>query len=398
MDMGRFLIETHLRTGRPIKELARSHDVSASWLFKLLRRYRLEGPEGLAPRSRRPHRSPSRIADLFEDEIVALHKALAEDGLDAGAATIQHHLVERSGAPPSISTIFRVLKARGFVALSPQKRPKSSFKRFVADLPNECWQADMTHVEFGGGGALRGAQHDRRPLEAVRGLESHAVVKANDVVRVLHKAAESWGYPASFLSDNGLIFSTQRHHQVAGATEQALFAFGIEAKHARPYHPRRAGRSSGSTRRSRSSWPNKTSRAPSSSSASWTASSPTTTRCARTGASGARHQQRSMAHGRRLCPLPRSSRWAIDGCAWTESIKPGGSPFAAGVGSITSGSATPTPAGASPCSSTVSTSRSWASTAHPCAASSSIRPRTTSASPERRPRSRLCPRRRSPMS
>ena len=44
MDMGRFLIETHLRTGRPIKELAGAHDVSAGWLFKLLRRYRLEGP------------------------------------------------------------------------------------------------------------------------------------------------------------------------------------------------------------------------------------------------------------------------------------------------------------------------------------------------------------------
>ena len=47
MDMGRFLIETHLRTGRPIKELAAAHDVSARWLFKLLKRYRLEGPAGL---------------------------------------------------------------------------------------------------------------------------------------------------------------------------------------------------------------------------------------------------------------------------------------------------------------------------------------------------------------
>jgi len=74
MDMGRFLIETHLRTGRPIKELAASHDVSASWLFKLLRRYRLEGPEGLDPRSRRPKTSPTRIADHYEDEVVALHK------------------------------------------------------------------------------------------------------------------------------------------------------------------------------------------------------------------------------------------------------------------------------------------------------------------------------------
>jgi transposase InsO family protein len=242
MDMGRFLIETHLRTGRPIKELAAAHDVSAGWLFKLLRRYRLEGPAGLEARSRRPHRSPTRIADLFEDEIVAVHKALADDGLDAGAATIHYHLAQRYRTPPSVSTIFRVLKARGFVALSPKKRPKSSFKRFVADLPNECWQADMTHVEFGGGQVyevLNMIDDHSRLCVASRAMK---VVKANDVVRVLHKAAESWGYPASFLSDNGLIFSTQRHHQVAGATEQALFALGIEAKHSRPYHPQTCGK------------------------------------------------------------------------------------------------------------------------------------------------------------
>ena len=235
--MGRFLIETHLRTGRPIKELAAAHEVSARWLFKLVRRYRLEGPAGLEPRSRRPHRSPTRIADVYEDEIVALHKQLADDGLDAGAATIHFHLAQRYSAPPPVSTIFRVLKARGFVTLSPKKRPKSSFTRFVADLPNECWQADMTHVEFGGGHlyeVLNMIDDHSRLCVASRAMK---VVKANDVVRVLHKAAESWGYPASFLSDNGLIFSTQRHHQVAGATEQALFALGIEAKHSRPYHP-----------------------------------------------------------------------------------------------------------------------------------------------------------------
>jgi transposase len=153
MDIGRFLIETHLRTGRPIKELAAAHDVSASWLFKLLRRYRLEGTDGLEARSRRPRRSPTRIVDRFEDEIVAIHKELAGDGLDAGAATVHYHLAERHQQAPSISTVFRVLKARGFVTLQPQKRPKSSFTRFVADLPNECWQADMTHVELDTGEA-----------------------------------------------------------------------------------------------------------------------------------------------------------------------------------------------------------------------------------------------------
>jgi transposase InsO family protein len=242
MDMGRFLIETHLRTGRPIKELAAAHDVSASWLFKLLRRYRLEGPEGLEPRSRRPRRSPTRIADLFEEEIVAIHKELAGDGLDAGAETVHYHLAERHRQPPSVSTVFRVLKARGFVTFQPQKRPKSSFIRFVADLPNECWQADMTHVELDTGEAyevLNMIDDHSRLCVASRAIR---VVKATDVVRVLHKAAGTWGYPASFLSDNGLIFSTQRHHQVAGVTEQELFSLGIEGKHSRPYHPQTCGK------------------------------------------------------------------------------------------------------------------------------------------------------------
>ena len=398
--MGRFLIETHLRTGRPIKELAAAHEVSARWLFKLLRRYRLEGAQGLAPRSRRPHRSPTRIADIYEDEIVAVHKALADDGLDAGAATIHYHLAQRYCRPPSISTIFRVLKARGFVTLSPQKRPKSSFKRFMAEVPNETWQADMTHVEFGGDQVyevLNVIDDHSRLCVASRAMK---VVKATDVVRVLHKAAESWGYPASFLSDNGLIFSTQRHHQVAGATEQALFALGIEAKHARPYHPQTCGKVERFHQTMKKflamqeiNTPKQLQRQLDRFVAYYNDVRPHR---------GIGRKTSAAVYGARekAGPSPPSSRWAIDDYASTESTRPGASPFVAGVGSIASGSGMPMPAGASPCSSTASTSRSWASTAHPCVASSSTRPRTISASPEQqqRPRSTLCPRRRCSMS
>ena len=73
-------------------------------------------------------------------------------------------------------------------------------------------------------------------------VRAMSMVKATDVVRVLHKAAETWGYPASFLTDNGLIFTAQRHYGVAGAIEQELFALGIEAKHSRPYHPQTCGK------------------------------------------------------------------------------------------------------------------------------------------------------------
>lgn len=242
MDMGRFLIETHLRTGRPIKELARAHQVSPSWLFKLLARYRHEGEVGLAPRSRRPRCSPARITDRWEEEIVALRKRLLDDGLDAGAVTIHYHLAGRHRQPPSVSTIWRVLKARGFVTPQPHKRPKSSYVRFAADLPNERWQADVTHVGLETGETfevLNVIDDHSRVCVASRAMKT---VKATDVIRVLHTSARTWGYPASFLTDNGLIFTAQQRYGLAGAFEQELFALGITSRHSRPYHPQTCGK------------------------------------------------------------------------------------------------------------------------------------------------------------
>jgi hypothetical protein len=100
------------------------------------------------------------------------------------------HLARRHTVVPSTSTIWRVLKARGFVTPQPHKRPKSSYVRFCAELPNECWQADVTHVEVANG-VSRVFVSTRSP----------------DVVRTLHRAGGRWGYPERFLSDNGAIYS-----------------------------------------------------------------------------------------------------------------------------------------------------------------------------------------------
>ena len=241
MDKGRFLIETHLRTGRSIKELAAAHGVSESWLFKLLRRYRLEGPAGLEPRSRRPKTSPTRIADLYEDEIVRVRKELADGGFDAGAETIHFHMATPGRQVPSVSTIHRVLVARGFVTPEPHKRPKSSWKRFVAEFPNECWQADVTHVEVADGVVY----------EVLNVIDDHSrlcmasrlfvTTRSPDVVRTLHKAASTWGYPQRFLTDNGRIFTTPLGSGV-GAMELELLSLGIATTHGRPYHPQTQGK------------------------------------------------------------------------------------------------------------------------------------------------------------
>lgn len=241
MDKGRFLIETHLQTGRPIAQLAAAHDVSRGWLYKLLKRYQLEGPQGLEPRSRRPKTSPTRIADLYEDEIVRIRKELAETGLDAGAETIHFHMSTPGRQVPSTSTIYRVLVARGFVTPEPHKRPRSSWSFFCAEFPNECWQADVTHVEVANGEVyevLNVIDDHSRLCVASRAFVS---TRSPDVVRTVHKAAERWGYPQRFLTDNGRIFTTPKGTSV-GALELELLSMGVATRHSRPYHPQTCGK------------------------------------------------------------------------------------------------------------------------------------------------------------
>jgi transposase InsO family protein len=241
VDKGRFLVETHLRTGRPIAELARAHGVHRSWLYRLAARYRREGEAGLEPRSRRPHSSPTRVAGIYEDDIVALRKELTDLGVDAGAITIHYHLARRRDEVPSVSTIWRVLRARGFVTPQPHKRPKRSYVRFAAELPNQCWQADVTHVSLA----------DGRFLEVLNVIDDHSRlcvasrafvrVCSSDVVRTLHRAAATWGYPHSLLTDNGAIFTASFRGGMA-AMESELLSLGIAAKHSRPHHPQTCGK------------------------------------------------------------------------------------------------------------------------------------------------------------
>jgi transposase len=71
-----------------------AHDISRSWLYELMARYRELGEDGLTPQSKR-RSSPTRVAPAIEDEIVALRKELTELGVDAGASTIHYHLQRR---------------------------------------------------------------------------------------------------------------------------------------------------------------------------------------------------------------------------------------------------------------------------------------------------------------
>ena len=241
MDIGRYLVEAHLREGRPVAELATEHGVHRSWLYKVLARYRREGERGLAPRSRRPRSSPSAMDSALADEIVALRTNLLEHGLDAGALTLHWHLARHHGAVPSVSSVWRVLRRRGLVVPQPRKRPRSSLVRFQAQLPNECWQSDMTHWSLVDG---RGCEivnfiddHSRLCLRSV----ALAVTTAVDVGTIFQQARAQYGTPAAVLTDNGCIY-TAEHRGGKVVLQTELERLGIRHKHARPYHPQTCGK------------------------------------------------------------------------------------------------------------------------------------------------------------
>ena len=242
MSMARVVITAVVLEGRPKSAVARDYGVSRRWVQILVARYLAEGEAAFEPRSRRPHTSPHQTSQPVEDAIVDWRKRLTEAGHDAGAETIAWHLRQQAGSAPSVATIWRILSRRGFVTPQPHKRPRSSWHRFASDLPNECWQADITHWPLAGGAGaeILNILDDHSRLLA--GSTTRAVFKAGDIVADLRTAMARYGRPERMLTDNGAVFTGLYRGRGWVALERELTALGIAHRHCRPYHPQTCGK------------------------------------------------------------------------------------------------------------------------------------------------------------
>jgi transposase len=103
VSKARLVITAVIVEGRSQTEVAHEYGVSQGWISRLVKRYRLEGEPAFEPRSRRPHTSPTRLAQSTIDLIIELRQKLAGKGLDHGPHTIavisiRHCLALRIGA------------------------------------------------------------------------------------------------------------------------------------------------------------------------------------------------------------------------------------------------------------------------------------------------------------
>jgi transposase InsO family protein len=240
MSKQRVIVEAVL-AGKSQREVARLYGISQPRVSQLVAAWRAGGWDALEPKSRRPRSSPNATPPDVVARILALRGELVADGCDAGPHSIAAILDDETDTPPGVTTIWRILTRAGVITPEPRKRPKRSWIRFEADLPNECWQADFTHVRLATG---RDAEvllwvddHSRFLISAT----AHAPVTGRIVVDAFRAACAIHGTPQSTLTDNGFVFTT-RHRGGPNAFEIELHELGIAQKNGTPNHPQTQGK------------------------------------------------------------------------------------------------------------------------------------------------------------
>ena len=245
----RLVITAVTLENRPVAEVVADYDVSRSWVYELLARYKAEGEAAFEPRSKRPHTSPRATPAATVELILRLRKQLDDQGLDHGADTIDWHLRHHHRVTVSRPTINRVLVRAGAVVPDPSKRPKSSYLRFEATMPNETWQSDFTHYRLTTPDGTVGEDteiitwlddHSRYALH----VSVHQPVTAEIVLATFRTTADLHGCPASTLTDNGMVYTVRFAGGRGGKNhlEHELRTRNVVQKNSRPNHPMTCGK------------------------------------------------------------------------------------------------------------------------------------------------------------
>ena len=244
MSLRRSVVLSVVLEGRTQAQTARDYKVSKATVSRWVARYRAEGEAAFEARSRRPSTTPTQVSDAVVDLVVNLRSELAGQGLDAGPATIQWHLRQRHSIEVSASTIRRRLTERGLVDANPKKRPKSSYTRFEADLPNECWQSDFCHWALADGSTVEVITWLDDCSRYALSVTAHRRITGPIAAATFDETCADHGIPASTLTDNAMVYTTRLSGGKGGrnALEARLAALGVAQKNSKPNHPTTCGK------------------------------------------------------------------------------------------------------------------------------------------------------------
>jgi transposase InsO family protein len=213
--------------------IARETGVSSAAVYKWVRRYRLEGEEGLRSRLRGTPRS--RLAEPVRNKILELKKEEPTRGIKRISQLLRRVFFLQA----SPETVRQTLKAQGLIESPP--RPRRNLVRprfFERATPNQMWQTDIFTFRLGGRYAyLIGFMDDySRFIVGADLFRSHT---AENVLEVFRVAAGEYQPPKEMLTDNGREYVNWR-----GVTrfQAEMKKNGTHHFKSRPHHPMTLGK------------------------------------------------------------------------------------------------------------------------------------------------------------
>lgn len=208
MDERHAFIEAWLSKNFSVSELCRRFSVSRKTGYKWIKRFKLEGMNGLSDQSRARLTQSHPVPESVENKILELKYHYPA----WGPVTIHSALHREDGSAswPAVSTIGNILKRHGLVKpkLPRRKTPPHSQPLAHANKPNDVWSADFKG-QFRLGNRewcypLTISDNHSRFIIACKGLFGP---KLEPSQKVYERAFREYGLPNAIRTDNGWPFS-----------------------------------------------------------------------------------------------------------------------------------------------------------------------------------------------
>jgi len=233
-----------LLEGEPMSDVCRAFGVSRKTGYKLLNRYREEGPIALCDRSRRPVRYANQLPEPVERLIVETKKGKPH----WGARKIRELLVRRLAGDvrvPATSTVHAVMDRHGLVRRrSKRRRNKAQGTPLSAGThPNDLWCTDFKG-EFKLGNRrycypLTVTDQASRFVLMCEALDS---TRERPVIAAFQRLFAERGLPKAIRSDNGLPFASPNGLYNLSKLSVWWLRLGIAVERIKPGHPQQNGR------------------------------------------------------------------------------------------------------------------------------------------------------------
>jgi transposase InsO family protein len=229
--------------GESMTDVCREFGISRKTGYKLMERYREDGPVALADRSRRPVRYANQLPSQVERLIVDARREKPH----WGARKIREILIRRLAGDvriPATSTIHAVLDRYGLVKRMGRRRHRATGTSLSPGTePNQLWAADFKgEFKLGDGRwcyPLTVTDHASRFLLLVEAEES---TREDPVIAAFERLFCERGLPDAIRTDNGLPFASPNGLFNLSKLSVWWLRLGIAIERIRPGHPQQNGR------------------------------------------------------------------------------------------------------------------------------------------------------------